>query len=586
MTVIFVVAFVCLLFPRSLSLTVPLQPQLSRTDRARGLASSLRAAHPSAKTFAEALKAEANLVAARAAISETDPAQSSRSESSLPAETTTTTADFLPFKRPSLRSFSSSSSSSSFNLGNEQDINYIGFASFGTPPQVVPAVFDTGSSAVFVVDKSCDVSACGSHPYGFSNTDSTTYKPTGQDQLLEYGSGSTSGPVARDVIGIGQGLPGLSTSMPFVYGEVLTGTIKSDHNTSALVGMAWPAVSFDLDGSPVPPIMMALADAGKVTKNAFSFYLSELGASTPSLMTVGDYNETLFGSSPLVTVPLTRKDYWAIRVDKLFLDNDEVGCSRYQGSQAPCMGIIDSGTSFLAVNSMIFDGIESAAGDVSGSSCAKTSNGLIFCTPCTEKVIKQFPDMSIIVTDKGGRKVTLTLTPQDYIETFPDEEGGSICLLEIMLSPLPGAYANGMILGDTFMRRYYSVFSYDDSSMSFGEVAGGAPKKPFSGQTGSLSGTSITIIILSVAVCVAAVAGAFFILNRRRRPAVFMPFVGVPAAPINGAPLNYPAQAPMANPVYRQPVVIAVAPVTSAAPAQQQVQGDSYVRLADDNTTH
>jgi hypothetical protein len=554
---LFAVLVGVLVAPLCRSVSVPLEQRTSRSERVRAIVAGLRAAHPSSQSFAEVLRSEASLVASRAATTK--------------ATATANGGESLSFKRPSLRA------SSSFNLGNEQDANYIGLASFGTPPQVVPTVFDTGSSAVFVADRDCDASACGYHPKGFVSTKSTTYQPTGQSHELEYGSGSTTGPVARDVIGIGAGIPGLSVTMPFVFGEVMTGTIKEDQNTTALVGMAWPAVSFDLDGSAVPPIMMALGDAGKVTKNVFSFYLSELGASTPSVMSIGDYNATMFGSSPLVTVPLIRKDYWSIRVDKFFLDNNEVGCSRYQGSQVPCMGIIDSGTSFLAVNSMIFDGIESAASDVGGSTCVKISNGLIVCTPCSDKVIKQFPDISIIVTDKGGRSVSLTLTPQDYIKVISDEEAGSICLLEVMLSPLPGAYVNSMILGDTFMRRYYSVFSYDDASMSFGEVAGGAPKKPFSYQGGSLSDTSITIIVLSVVACVAAVGGAFFLLNRRRRP-VYRPFVGIPAAPINGAPLNYPAPAPLANPVYRQPVVIAAPP----AATQQQHQGDSYARLPDD----
>ena len=83
-------------------------------------------------------------------------------------------------------------------------MEYIGLFSTGTPPQLFAAIFDTGSSDVWVQGAQC--TNCSTGFNGFDSSQSTTFVPVNRNFFLEYGSGAAAGFVMQESMVIGDTL--------------------------------------------------------------------------------------------------------------------------------------------------------------------------------------------------------------------------------------------------------------------------------------------------------------------------------------------------------------------------------------------
>jgi len=71
----------------------------------------------------------------------------------------------------------------------------------GNPPQLVRALFDTGSTNTWVLSEKCDIGATKERSY--SNTTSTTAAYTPQKAQIFFGSGNLAGHFITDDIRLG-----------------------------------------------------------------------------------------------------------------------------------------------------------------------------------------------------------------------------------------------------------------------------------------------------------------------------------------------------------------------------------------------
>jgi len=124
---------------------------------------------------------------------------------------------------------------------------------------------------------------------------------------------------------------------------------------------------------------------------------------------------------------------WAIKVDSLTNNNYNVGIK-------PIAAIVDSGTSVLAVHPTILENWRIP--QLRGAECPKS--------------LEDWPTLGINIDG-----LYFSLEPKDYIIKIADN-----CIMGI--SAVPGGMENiPMILGDTFMRKYYCHFDYENKRIGF-----------------------------------------------------------------------------------------------------------------------
>lgn len=171
----------------------------------------------------------------------------------------------------------------------------------------------------------------------------------------------------------------------------------------------------------------------------FAFYL---GDNSPGELTFGGYDTTKF-TGDLITVPLTSATYWEIALDSITVGSYH---STPNTDGSPITGIVDSGTSLLV-------GPRSQVTKLAAAVGAKPNFTGQYTIDCA--ALDSIPDL--VFTIQGIEFVVPGKTAVLQV-------AGS-CMLAVagMDFPKPGPQ---WILGDVFMREYYTVFNYLDQTIS------------------------------------------------------------------------------------------------------------------------
>jgi hypothetical protein len=86
-------------------------------------------------------------------------------------------------------------------LHNYENSQHYGYVSFGSPPQSLPVLFDSGSTQVWVVSKACKQISCRSHD-SFDPWLSESFISSDVSFTVNYGSGAINGELGYDDITI------------------------------------------------------------------------------------------------------------------------------------------------------------------------------------------------------------------------------------------------------------------------------------------------------------------------------------------------------------------------------------------------
>ena len=312
---------------------------------------------------------------------------------------------------------------------NYEDAQYYGPVSIGTPVQNFLVIFDTGSSNLWVPSHSCTALACRLHSK-YNAGASSTYVANGTAFVIEYGSGGVKGFLSQDTVTWG-GVPVTSQ----VFAEITSeqGTSFDAAKFDGILGMAWPAISVD----KVVPVFQNLFSQGQVSQNSFAFYLTRTVGQAGSVLTLGGYNATL-SKNDWNYVNLYATDYWRILIDKIV-----VGTTAVTGTSLK--GIVDSGTSLLVGSNTIVKQINKVIGTVS-QDCSN---------------LAKLPTVTITL---GG--VAYNLAPQDYVLEITSG-GQSECINGFQGEDFPGELAETLILGDLFIRKFYTLFDFGNKRVGF-----------------------------------------------------------------------------------------------------------------------
>ncbi|KAK8923854.1 Aspartic proteinase oryzasin-1 [Platanthera zijinensis] len=221
-------------------------------------------------------------------------------------------------------------------LNNYVNAQYYGEISIGTPPQKFAAIFDTGSSNLWVPSAKCFTSvACFFHSKYHSRR-SSTYIENGKSAAIQYGSGAVAGFLSQDHVSVGDIL---------VKDQIFIETTNEPGETfvaahfDGILGLGFQEIAVE----NVVPLWYNMINQGLIQEPVFSFWLNRQSED-------GDGGEIVFGGSDPkhyngehTYVPVTRKGYWQFDMGDVHINGKKIGfCSR------ACSAIADSGTSLIA----------------------------------------------------------------------------------------------------------------------------------------------------------------------------------------------------------------------------------------------
>ncbi|KAF7705632.1 pepsin A-like [Silurus meridionalis] len=314
------------------------------------------------------------------------------------------------------------------SMTNDADLAYYGVISIGTPPQSFQVIFDTGSSNLWVPSVYCSSAACSNH-VRFNPQASSTFQATNQPLSIQYGTGSMTGFLGYDTIGVGgiqvpHQIFGLSQSeAPFMA------HMKAD----GILGLAYP----QLAESNAEPVFDNMVQQGLV-QDFFSVYLSS-NSQTGSEVIFGGYNPKHYTGS-LIWIPLSSETYWQISLDSITINGQVVACN------GGCQAIVDTGTSLIAGPYNDINSMNSWVG-------ATVNNGdaVVNCN--------NIGSMPVLTFNINGNAFTLPASAYVRQSYYYGCRTG--------FSPSSSSL---WILGDVFIRQYYTVFDRANNSVGLAKA--------------------------------------------------------------------------------------------------------------------
>ncbi|TVY41888.1 Vacuolar protease A [Lachnellula occidentalis] len=309
-------------------------------------------------------------------------------------------------------------------VSNFLNAQYFSEITIGTPPQTFKVVLDTGSSNLWVPSSECGSIACYLHTK-YDSSSSSTYKKNGTSFEIRYGSGSLSGFVSEDVMTIGDlkikdqifaeatEEPGLA----FAFGRF-----------DGILGLGFDTISVN----KIPPPFYNMIEQGLLDDPVFAFYLGNADSE-------GDDSEATFGginkdhyTGKITEIPLRRKAYWEVDLDAITFGDST--------AELENTGVIlDTGTSLIALPSTLAELLNKEIG------AKKGYNGQ-YTVDCAKR--DSLPDMAFTLSGYN-----FSITPYDYVL----EVQGS-CISSFMGMDFPEPVGPLAILGDAFLRKWYSVY--------------------------------------------------------------------------------------------------------------------------------
>jgi len=331
-------------------------------------------------------------------------------------------------------------------IADYQNAQYYGPITIGTPPQKFNVVFDTGSSNLWVPSKSCSLLniACKLHSK-YDSAKSSTYVKNGTNFAIRYGSGSLSGYTSQDSVSVG------SVTVPnLLFAEAVKepGVAFIAAHFDGIMGFGFPEISVN----GMTPFFQAALAAGMIKEAKFAFFLEKSG-STGGELSLGGADPTKY-TGDFTYTPITNKGYWEFSVASV-----TVGGASLVGTTK---AIADTGTSLLAVPKTVFTSLltKFPAGVVKPLAMGE------YTVDCSK--VSAMPTISFNI---GGKE--FALQGSEYVLSISGQ-----CLLGFLGLDVPPPRGPLWILGDVFLRKYYTVFDYGNTQIGFATATTAAATEP------------------------------------------------------------------------------------------------------------
>lgn len=348
-------------------------------------------------------------------------------------------------------------------LKNTKNTQYSGVIGIGTPPQMLSVIFDTGSNSLVLTSDECVQISCLMHNR-FKPGRSSSYAGGGRSVTMNFAGGSVEGPLGFDVVSMG-GLEAPKQSLLNIASHSVQGYAAGAFDGILGIGM---------EGRTNEGETAVLHSLGV---QQFSIWLSSRSGEDGMLVLGG--TDSQYHTGPFVNMPVADERHWAVTMDDVAVGGRSIGACEFG---APCRGILDTGTSLIT-----------------GPSAALTrlTAGVSVAPDCSN--FGELPNVSFVMAGEA-----FTLQPEHYVldvsnQVLSDSPmlkalfshlPSARCMLAMQPLDLPGEHGASWILGDPFLRAYYS--HYDRASRRVGL----APARATAG-AGGAGGTRAGVSLVS-----------------------------------------------------------------------------------------
>jgi cathepsin D len=381
------------------------------------------------------------------------------------------------------------------DINNSQYVGRIqvGEPRYGTSPQYFNVIFDSGSSNLWINSDQCASHACLVHNR-FHPSWSRSYRSLAKDRRtvmsVRFGTGSIDGFLARDTFTLG---PIVVKNQGFGQITREIGQVFVSGKFDGILGLSFPSLS----KSGFLPVFDSMMQQKLLTDNMFSLYYTALPVQNSAILLGAPARDLYTGE--LDWIDVSRPLYWEVGLIDIEYDGKSLGvCAKAHGhsqsivspndphsrNHPPCKAVVDTGTSLLTGPS---------------SAVATILRALHVHRDCTQTQLLK-PLTYVLLDSKGEHR--LTVEPDYYVlksqrkrrrrirrslsnpySALLDHKRQSqmpthvevlpkYCRAGFMALDVPEPRGPLFILGDLFMRKYYTVFDRDRQRIGF------APSKP------------------------------------------------------------------------------------------------------------
>ncbi|EMD33591.1 hypothetical protein CERSUDRAFT_117693 [Gelatoporia subvermispora B] len=320
-------------------------------------------------------------------------------------------------------------------IDENNDLEWAGTISIGTPAQSFLIDFDTGSSDLWVPSSTCTSSTCSSKKKYTASKSSTSAKKSGTFSI-QYGDGSTvSGPINTDTVSVA----GITATGQYFSPVTTLSSSFASEPADGLLGMAYPGIS-NLKQSP---FFNTAFSQKKAANNVFAMKL----AKTASELYIGGTNSALYTGSIEYHPLSTSNRFWQIGNAKALVGSKVIN----SGFQT----IIDSGTTIMYGPPAAVKAFYAA---IPGSAVYSGSTGY-YTFPCNSPPTVSF--------NWGGKNWVVSTANFNLGRT---SSTSSQCVGALAGQDL-GLGNNVWLLGDSFMKNQYNVFSFAQNAVGFATLS-------------------------------------------------------------------------------------------------------------------
>lgn len=320
-------------------------------------------------------------------------------------------------------------------LRNSANVEYSAEISLGTPRQRFTVVLDTGSSSFWVPSSKCKDVACSKHQR-YNSTASSTYQANGTKFGVNYGSGHVEGFYSQDVLRVG----GIKIEDQ-IFAETLQESDAFEFGKfDGILGLGYDTLA---PNHTTPPFYN-MVDQGLVDLALFSFRLGP-SEKDPGEVVFGGIDYSAF-TGRITYAPVRRKTYWEVELGKVTLGNTTVTLENTGAA-------IDTGTSLMAMP------IKTATLFNTKIGATRAPSG-VYTVPCSR--VPSLPVLTFYLDNKP-----YPMRGSDYIVY---DQASKTCLSAFMGRDINLPTGSLWILGNPFLRRYYTVYNLGNDAVGFARV--------------------------------------------------------------------------------------------------------------------